>query len=122
MARFKIKSELGRLIKAHPLYQYQIARKMGITDPILSNIHTGQQFPEEPLCHTIAGYFGKKLEDLFKPFEEDRFRVIKPPPKLKRRIQVTPVKGKSSQVEFDFKPKEVKQHGNTGTVVDLYDI
>ncbi len=118
-SRYKIKSELGNLIRAHPLFQYQIAPHMGITDSLLSDIHSGQKFPQEPLCHTIAGFFGRESWELFKPFEADRFRVIKLPPKLKRRDPVTPVKKKPSQVEFDFKPKEVKQQGNTG---DLYDI
>lgn len=64
-----MKNRIKFLRAQHNLTQEQLAQKIGITRPALSDIETGKRMPGGKVVIRIANVFGVPAEQIF--FEED---------------------------------------------------
>jgi len=61
----KIRAALKAAREAAGLKQYQLAAKLGITAPVLSEIETGRRGLSDELKAQIAGILGRTVQELF---------------------------------------------------------
>ena len=49
------------------LSQAELGRAVGVSRQTINAIETGRYLPSLPLAFALAGYFGMRIEDLFRP-------------------------------------------------------
>jgi putative transcriptional regulator len=62
-----VENDVRRVRTERGLSQAELGRAVGVSRQTINAIETGRYLPSLPLAFALAGYFGMRIEDLFRP-------------------------------------------------------